>query len=397
MQTRGKKIDFLKLVQGEKMADKEHDSSHSSDSDGEKHRQDQAAAVDNDKVEEVVSEHNQTVFHKDDYDEQILRLQQEQEDLVKKVESKKKLHVIQALKAENQRLKDQLLSGGLKAGAKSASKIKVKPKKSVGGGDVQADTDLNQVKKMEHVMHEVEAKFQAYGDDVSSSSDSDEGSRSPPKRGKSRQSRGLKSGQVAKVCHSVKKRLMWPHTRLQYSHASEDLKYNQLDFPLLVAGEIACVLSPEIEEEEKVGRLELLLATAYHAKAFEWDACRNFHMTCLLEVERGDRSWENKEGLWRVEANTLYRFPLRSEKRFQSSQGSSAPSYSGKTTSSSTGPKKWFCGPFQRGECNHKGAHDANIKGQRRTVEHFCASCFLKSRAIRSHPESSKDCPLHSG
>lgn len=126
------------------------------------------------------------------------------------------MSVIEALKAQNQKLKDQLKLeqfGGARERSKSKLELERVHESVVGSKAVS----LTELRKMEGLMQEVEAKVQAYGCDLSSSSES-EGACSKD-RGKllrGRKSHRVKSGQVAKVCHSVKTRLIWPHSKLRY-------------------------------------------------------------------------------------------------------------------------------------------------------------------------------------
>lgn len=77
-----------------------------------------------------------------------------------------------------------------------------------------------------------------------------------------------------------------------------------------MAGEFFCFLRDDMIEEERRGRMYLLMIIVYYAKVFEWFACFNFFVIFLLEIERGDRGWDNKEEFFRVEVNIFYRYFL---------------------------------------------------------------------------------------
>jgi len=84
------------------------------------------------------------------------------------------------------------------------------------------------------------------------------------------------SGRDAKVRDSVVHPLVWPHTALQYTYVSGDISYGKLDFPLLVAGELAILSSCKSASELK-GRMHLLQKVAYFSKDYTWNATRAFH------------------------------------------------------------------------------------------------------------------------
>lgn len=338
--------------------------SDNSDSDSASGNSDQSRIVSEDQGSDSES----------DLEQELQKLKAEQAKMKAKLKSqskkKEKKDLIKKLTAENQALK-------VKLKVSTTSRQKVRPQVTPGESSTDPGAvNLGDLRRMDDLVLQAEEHMQAYGDlQSSSSSDSTGKKRRKP----------LRSGQTVKVAHGVKKQLRWPHTLLRYSYAQSNLTFVQLDFPLLVAGEISCILSPKLGENEKVGRLRLLQATAYHSKAFEWQACLNFFSTCLLEVERGERSWTDNRGWLVEEANTLYQHPIRERAKslVQAAGGASNPPR-----------RRWFCQAFQKGECNHRGSHDASVKGVRRTVEHFCASCFQKSKVVEMHSESSRDCPL---
>ena len=325
-------------------------------------------------------------------DAELAELMKQQQKIKAKLQSKEKKNKVEQLKAENKRLMGELKasttctrSGSVSVGATLTSAPSGSAAASgcaqPGQSRPSATCTLPQLRQIEGLAGAAEQKMRTQGVLVSSSSDSGaEG------RGRSKiRSKKIRSGKTAKPAHSVKQELAWPHSQLTYGY---EVEHADLDFPLLVAGELACIQSVTIGEEEKQGRLDLLLALAYHVKCYEWKACLNFHAACLLEIERGARAWSHSQGWLRIEANTLYRYPLREDGyKFGSSGKQSQGALSA--------PKRWFCAPYQRGECNHKGSHDAMIRGAHRTAEHFCAACLQKSNVFEFHAETSKDCPLN--
>ncbi len=64
----------------------------------------------------------------------------------------------------------------------------------------------------------------------------------------------------------------------------------------------------------------------------------------------------------------------------------------------STGRKNWMYlrlreGDFQKDICVYKGGNEAENRGSKRWVEHFCASCMQKERSIKFHADKDGECP----
>ena len=190
------------------------------------------------------------------------------------------------------------------------------------------------------------------------------------------------SGRDSRARDCVVTPVIWPQTKLTYSYTSTDLTYQKLDLPLLGAGEIAVILASGPSEHR--GRLKLLQRVLYHAKDYTWNACRNFHESILLEIERGERSWDSSD--YRdIEAGVLFRHPL------------TTTSYSTKSTgynnSQRPNNRRFFCLEWNRDTCHHAGTHSATVGTQVQRVEHFCAKCWRRERISREHRESSSSCP----
>lgn len=194
-----------------------------------------------------------------------------------------------------------------------------------------------------------------------------------------------RSGKEAKLTDCVKVTLRWPHTALKYNMGQSQLVYSDLDFPSLVAGELEIINAPDTKESERHGRMELLKATAYHSQHFPWKDVLNFHGTCLLEVEKGERAWGGRDSFLSVEASTLYtHLHTRTTGNTFSTKGPDDTRSDG---------RKWFCKPFQVGKCRHNGSHDAQVQGRMRTVHHICATCLQLNGKAELHAENTAECP----
>jgi len=101
------------------------------------------------------------------------------------------------------------------------------------------------------------------------------------------------SGREIRVKDTVVRQLKWPHTRLDYTFSATEPTYNKLDPALLVAGELSIFL--EVPDEERIARTKLLRRLIYFSKDYTWQATRSFHETVLIEIERGQREWIDRD------------------------------------------------------------------------------------------------------
>ena len=225
-------------------------------------------------------------------------------------------------------------------------------------------------------------------------------------RGTSRSTKKLVSGININCTDEVKRQLIWPHQKVRYGFRSQVNCFQDLDFYLLVASEIECLLGKNMSEIERKGRLELLKTSAYHAKVQPWHKIQEFYSTIMIDVEKDERQWG--ESLLAVETSIFFNKPSTEKvddkisrgKNFASgfsnqfnkprtnNQGNSGGSGTGNGSS-----RKWFCKYFQQGKCTHQGAHRATIGDRTVWVQHFCSSCYFNGGRIQNHPQNSPECP----
>ena len=77
----------------------------------------------------------------------------------------------------------------------------------------------------------------------------------------------------------------WPQEKLSYTYTSKNITYKDLDFPLLVAGELGVILTPTITKKERECRLRLLQMVAYQSRSRTWASVRDFHKQCLNHAQ----------------------------------------------------------------------------------------------------------------
>ena len=100
--------------------------------------------------------------------------------------------------------------------------------------------------------------FDSDTDSSSSSSSSDDDSTdNDSKSKKNEKKKKKKSGINAKSSDKVKFPQEWPHAHLQYEHVNKQIKFQELSFRLLIAGELEILSAEDISTEERQGRLKL--------------------------------------------------------------------------------------------------------------------------------------------
>ena len=190
-----------------------------------------------------------------------------------------------------------------------------------------------------------------------------------------------KSGRVAKAHEIVIKTLPWPHTYLKYSHVNNNVKFDSLDLPLLVAGELEIAKCSSATSKEKSGRADLLQSVMYSSKLFTWSNCIEFFGAVLAFIERGG-DWSDTLSIQSIQQNTLL---VRKSSRSPSS-GTGTPSTTGGAGDSQ--PRTWFCRPFQSGECSLPDGHEQPYRGTSITVHHICAHCYTVRKVQLKHSEA---------
>ena len=222
------------------------------------------------------------------------------------------------------------------------------------------------------------------------------------------------SGRTAKSESGVQRSIVWPHTRLD-GRVSNPV-FDKLDFVNLFIGELN-VVEENLVSEEKRARIKQLKRLLIFSKSFAWEKLRDFHGSFLGSVE--------KSGCWNTDMNELVSELLFSSPRIPQVQ---APQFQypqqqivqpvfqhwqqippGVQLNPNPQPQgnqaqllaqlqrnqnrsvRYYCHQFNRGSCPHTGAHSARLNGRFRTVEHFCAHCYLHHKEIANHSE--KDCP----
>ena len=191
----------------------------------------------------------------------------------------------------------------------------------------------------------------------------------------------LKSGLYKKSADTVKFPQIWPHSALQYEFVSESVSFMSLDIRNFVAGEVEIVLSNRVSAVEKMGRLRLLKKMMYYANIYEWRALLKFYAARVRRIEIGLSTWSDDST--EIEMPMLARFPLRTKSQL-------------KKEGQRDSDQLWWCPDYNKQSCSSSAlVYQKHIKGQLRTVRHFCSACFKGDKAKLEHPQSSSACPYY--
>ena len=88
--------------------------------------------------------------------------------------------------------------------------------------------------------------------------------------------------------------VQWPHENLgaKYNNfGGNDVKYKQLDFRGLIAGELNIISNNLISKQEKQARLKMLGDIVFNTRFYQWSAILKLHAAILSEIEDGVREW----------------------------------------------------------------------------------------------------------
>lgn len=208
----------------------------------------------------------------------------------------------------------------------------------------------------------------------------------------SQSSQKIKSGKVNKCADiQVKKTQLWPHSFVPSQLCKQsEIEYNDLSMTQFVAGYCAIIShlfttgtrDSLAEIKRRVVHLKSLMCFAH---VYQWTCILNIHQEVLIDIERGNRSWN--DSFSDIESLNLLLDRSSTSASLRTTAGSSS------TSNVTPGKRTWFCSKFQKGECSKTSPHSARIGSEIRTVKHVCATCFLKDRELRDHPESSASCP----
>ena len=335
------------------------------------------------------------------------------------VDARKELEVIKKERKQlekKQKSKLSRINRETQEEKKSVEKLKGKQRLKKNGGkkltadslrdmeDVMAGVDKLMDKKLKRVKKVVDSsdsevdscsELSSSTSDSSSSSDSDAGRKKKgKKRAGKRKDKGKgkhRSGKSKKLTSYVKYPQKWPHCALSLHFVNKEKKYEELSIAEFCAGYTAILeMSSDRKRVHKMAHLKELM---YLATKYQWRCVLNYHAAVLLEIERGHLRWGDSFQI--LQSTTLAGGFLNANKSSSGSGNrSSGPGGSQDPNSGNKQQGTVFCRGYQRGTCNQSRDHYGWFNGENRLLRHICAKCWLKSRIIGLHPETSDSCPL---
>ena len=200
----------------------------------------------------------------------------------------------------------------------------------------------------------------------SDTSDDDSSSNRKVKKEKKHKSKKnkKKSGIKAKSSDKVKSPQKWPHAYLQFEYVNKQVKFDELDYRMFIAGELEVISESDISKTERNGRISLLKKIVYYSSTYDFKGLKAFYAAWLREIELGKKSWSDDPQ--QIETAIL-------TKHIRPSKSSQPVSKKEAGKSSSEEEKVWFCSLYQRNKCSHKTGHIAVFKGKARLCQHICA------------------------
>ena len=191
----------------------------------------------------------------------------------------------------------------------------------------------------------------------------------------------LKSGMTAKATDVVLYPQFWAQVALPLEQVGRAYSFTELDFRLLVAGELEIITADTTSENERSGRLCLLKRVTYNMGVVGWAAAKNLYAAVLRKIELGLMDWASDFAA--LEHTVI----LKAQRNEGTSSGKKRSTGSAEVT-------VWYCKNFQSNSCDQTEPHqDALPSGKVVRVEHFCAECFAKDKKKLPHPRSDSKCP----
>ena len=99
------------------------------------------------------------------------------------------------------------------------------------------------------------------------------------------------SDKKSKNSDEVVQKQLWPQSKLQYEYAGSNVKFDELQFNLFVAGELEIISNKKTDEIEKTGRIKLLKKISYYTELHEWKGINQFYAHIIRQIENDLSTW----------------------------------------------------------------------------------------------------------
>ena len=335
----------------------------------------------------------------EDIEKRLREAAEERKRLDEKVAKQEKMKLLKKLEQENEQLRarvKELEASSKVSHKKHTAETDKKPTEvpaDEAGSSKQAnsdpDSDIEALRRLERLRKQAQSQLKGLG--LCESDEEEEPVGQATSRG-----RKLKSGLEARASDIVINPQIWPHVALQYEFLSGNLDSNNigglgfsdLDFRLLVAGELEIITSDSISDTERYGRLKILKQLAYHMGYYDWEVLRGVYAAIVRKIELGLYGWDSDFS--RLEQMILTKAMVKS----QSDRQSSRPKSQSAQFTTAQKDRTWYCHKFQNNMCNVAGeSHPIQWRGQTITVHHICSRCWSLDKKKMPHRESDSACP----
>ena len=191
----------------------------------------------------------------------------------------------------------------------------------------------------------------------------------------------MKSGMLDKSTTNIRHKEVWPQKNLGEDWAEEEIEFKQLRFEHLVVGETRTIETCD-DPAQILGRLRLLRRIAYlKLRGIEWQLLWKMYAAILSSIETREYSWESNFDRFE---SILYHTALVNR--------------SGDREHKPPEGRKRFCRDYNKPEgCPKSSPHvtwfGTGPSAVKRMVYHGCATCLIRDKTLREHPEGHRDCP----
>ena len=188
--------------------------------------------------------------------------------------------------------------------------------------------------------------------------------------------RKLQSGILVKSSHKVKFEVDWAHHWLGKEFEMNPVPFNQLKLSNYMTGESDILLHCDKPEELRA-RLKLMRRIGYWTSKYDWPAARNVYAAIMKGIETGRESWNfdlrDYEDML-ITSNRLSVVQPREQRKSR---------------------ETYFCGRYQKGECNLDSPHYARIglEALEKLVHHVCSTCLIRDGKRLTHQNGAQNCP----
>ena len=208
----------------------------------------------------------------------------------------------------------------------------------------------------------------------------------------------LISGKCAKADeYDIKIVVKYTHEKLDSRHV-KDKKFDELDFNLLIAGELEIADLLVVESLERKERVQIAKTLCYHKNYLNDNDLREGYDTIMKQVEQGKITWgDNLAGRLHehldYRANVIMRNKIAQQERSSKVEPKKAtPDRNPTGPENTTKERIIYCLEYNQGSCPHADNHEGRFNNKKVVKFHICRRCHREGE-FRSHRELDNVCP----